>query len=65
MGTKTDEGKRRRSSDDPIAEGLRRLWQNVESEPVPDSFLDLLDQIDDARTGDNTVSRAPNEGSAQ
>ncbi len=34
---------------DPIAEGLRKLWENVEKEPVPDEFLDILDRIDAAR----------------
>lgn len=38
-----------RRSDDPISMGLRRLWADVESEAVPDDFLDLLDQIDSRR----------------
>lgn len=33
---------------DPIAEGLRRLYQGVESEPVPEDFLNLLRRIDAA-----------------
>lgn len=40
---------RPRATDDPVAAGLRRLWADLESEPVPDSFLDLLDRIDAAR----------------
>ena len=38
-----------RKAEDPIAMGLRRLWADVESEAVPDDFLDLLDQIDSRR----------------
>ena len=33
----------------PNAMGLRRLWADLESEAVPDDFLDLLDQIDSRR----------------
>lgn len=40
---------RRRLADDPVAAGLRRLWADVEAEPVPDSFLDLLDRFDSQR----------------
>lgn len=40
----------RRAADDPVAAGLRRLWSDVEAEPVPDEFLRLLDAIDEART---------------
>jgi hypothetical protein len=40
---------------DPIASGLRQLWADVEREPVPEEFLDMLDRIDSAidagRTG--------------
>lgn len=35
--------------EDPIVEGLRRLYDDVASEPVPDEFLSLLKKIDDAR----------------
>lgn len=41
----------RRPGDDPVALGLRKLWQEVELEPVPDEFMDLLDAIDVAKTG--------------
>lgn len=49
-----DEGRRsgrgrRANQPDPIAEGLRKIWENVEKEPVPDDFLDILDRIDVAR----------------
>ncbi|MFQ3595880.1 MAG: NepR family anti-sigma factor [Sphingomonadaceae bacterium] len=52
MSQKRDERKPGRAPDDPIAAGLRRLWQEVEAEPVPESFLDLLDRIDAARDAD-------------
>jgi hypothetical protein len=32
--------------DDPVIAGLRRLWNDVENEPVPDEFLALLEQIE-------------------
>jgi hypothetical protein len=35
---------------DPVSLGLRKLWQDVEKEPVPDEFLALLDAIDAAKT---------------
>ncbi|MFN7177308.1 MAG: NepR family anti-sigma factor [Thermaurantiacus sp.] len=38
----------RRAADDPVAAGLKRLWADVEAEPVPDDFLRLLDAIDEA-----------------
>jgi hypothetical protein len=37
-----------RKADDPVSLGLRKLWENVEKEPVPDSMLALLDAIDAA-----------------
>lgn len=37
---------RMRSKADPIGEALRRLHDEVAAEPVPQEFLDLLDQID-------------------
>ena len=33
-------------TDDPVSMGLRKLWKDVEKEPIPDEFLALLDQID-------------------
>ena len=46
-------GSRRRSpgrdGDDPVSLGLRKLWEDVEKEPVPPEFLALLDAIDNAR----------------
>lgn len=35
-----------RGKTDPIGEALRRLHDEVAAEPVPQEFLDLLDQID-------------------
>lgn|GEM_PF-4250056 len=35
--------------DDPIAIGLRKLLSDVAEEPVPDSFMALLDKISAAR----------------
>lgn len=50
---KTQAAPVRRSSryaHDPVSLGLRKLWQDVEKEPVPDEFLALLDAIDAAKT---------------
>lgn len=41
----------RRHANDPVSLGLRKLWEQVEREPVPDAFLALLDAIDIARSG--------------
>ena len=41
----------RRHANDPVSLGLRKLWEQVEKEPVPDAFLNLLDAIDTARNG--------------
>mgnify|MGYP001556568381 CR=1 FL=1 len=35
------------------ADGLKRLYDSVVEEPLPDSFRDLLDQLDDADGGEN------------
>ena len=37
---------------DPVTAGLKQLFAAVESEPIPDDFLRLLDEIDAARDGD-------------
>lgn len=39
-----------RKAEDPVSLGLRKLWEHVEKEPVPDSMLALLDAIDAARS---------------
>jgi hypothetical protein len=41
----------RREDADPIADGLKRLWSEVEAEEVPEEFIELLDRIDRARDG--------------
>lgn len=43
---------------DPVSLGLRKLWQDVEKEPIPDEFLALLDAIDSAKapTSDDSTS---------
>tara|TARA_B100000678_G_C17766092_1_gene324869 strand:- start:172 stop:363 length:192 start_codon:yes stop_codon:yes gene_type:complete len=35
-----------KSQDPDWANGLRRLYDSVVEEPLPDSFQDLLDQLD-------------------
>jgi|JI8StandDraft_2_1071088.scaffolds.fasta_scaffold03598_2 hypothetical protein len=52
----------RQPSDDPVSLGLRKLWQHVETEPVPREFLDLLDAIDAARAQSRPVDRWEDEG---
>lgn len=39
-----------RYAHDPVSLGLRKLWHELENEPVPAEFLDLLDAIDASRT---------------
>ncbi len=52
----------RQPSDDPVSLGLRKLWQHVETEPVPREFLDLLDAIDAARAQGEPTERWEDEG---
>lgn len=40
---------KQRDGGDPIVDGLRRLYDDVASEAVPEEFLNLLKKIDDAR----------------
>jgi hypothetical protein len=44
---------------DLVSDALRQLWSNAESDPVPDDFLALLDQLDAARAnpGNPAASR--------
>lgn len=42
-----------RKVQDPVSLGLRKLWEHVEKEPVPDAMLALLDAIDAARGPEN------------
>jgi Anti-sigma factor NepR len=42
--------------DDPIVTGLKRLYDSVLEEPVPDEFMSLLLQIDQTLTMSSAVS---------
>lgn len=42
---------RKRQKDPEWALGLRRLYDSVVEEPLPDSFMDLLDQLDSRDDG--------------
>ena len=44
-----DQLNKQRDGGDPIVDGLRRLYDDVASEPVPDEFMNLLKKIDEAR----------------
>ena len=48
----------RGQADDPASAGLRKLWQDIEHEPVPAEFFDLLDAIDAARAEKGSGSDA-------
>ena len=51
MGPTLELGKRQacdRSSQPGWAEGLRKLYDSVVAEPLPDSFNDLLKKLDQA-----------------
>ena len=37
---------------DPVTAGLKQLFAALESEPIPEDFLRLLDEIEAAREGD-------------
>jgi Anti-sigma factor NepR len=49
--------------DDPIVLGLKRLYDSVLEEAVPDDFMDLLGQIDAelAQHKDDTAPKDPDE----
>lgn len=38
--------KARDERDDPVSTALKKLHESVIDEPLPDEFMDLLDQID-------------------
>lgn len=45
-------GRQSRKQKDPEwASGLRRLYDSVVEEPLPDSFMDLLNQLDSREDG--------------
>ena len=41
----------RRAHQKAITQGLRKFFDSVASEPVPDEFLDLLKKMDDGKGG--------------
>ncbi|WP_084418414.1 NepR family anti-sigma factor [Henriciella litoralis] len=43
-----DEGRSRKLRQKRIGDQLRRLYDDVTSEPVPDEFLSLLEQADNS-----------------
>lgn len=45
-------GKERKEDQPGWADGLRKLYDSVVDEPLPDSFKDLLSQLDDTGKGD-------------
>ena len=48
---------------DPIVAGLKRLYDSVLDEPIPDDFLSMLRQIDESAPSDSCSN--PKSGSAQ
>jgi hypothetical protein len=42
-----------RRGDDPITRNLRRVYEQVASEPVPPDLMKLLDQLGDRRNGED------------
>jgi len=50
---------------DPISSGLRKLWDDVALEPVPDDFLALLDKIQtDGNAADPKSDVDPEKGTS-
>ena len=49
---------------DLVSDALRQLWNNAESDPVPDDFLELLDRLDAARATDAPAPDAGDEPAA-
>ena len=41
----------RRAHQKAITQGLRKFFDSVASEPVPDEFLELLKKMDDSKQG--------------
>lgn len=46
-GRETKDIERKRTDSPDWANGLRRLYDSVVDEPLPDSFKDLLSKLDD------------------
>lgn len=42
-----------RRGDDPITRNLKRVYEQVASEPVPPDLMKLLDQLGDRRKGED------------
>ncbi len=51
-----------RERTDAVGAGLRQLWTELESEAVPDAFLDLLDAIDAERQKDDDKTAPDGSG---
>ncbi len=50
---KDDAARSKRAGQEPEwSEGLRKLYDSVVEEPLPDSFKDLLSKLDESQTGD-------------
>lgn len=47
-GTGMERGERQRQASPDWASGLRRLYDSVVEEPLPDAFSKLLDELDSA-----------------
>lgn len=51
-GRKSECSRAKRQREEPgWAKGLRKLYDSVVEEPLPDSFKDLLKKLDDGRNG--------------
>ncbi|MEM7687785.1 MAG: NepR family anti-sigma factor [Pseudomonadota bacterium] len=44
------------------ADGLRQLYDSVVDEPLPDTFKDLLEQLDDSGLDDHGCDAAGSDG---
>ncbi|HUB84410.1 MAG TPA: NepR family anti-sigma factor [Rhizomicrobium sp.] len=49
--TKPPKNTERRAHQKAITQGLRKFFDSVASEPVPDEFLELLKKMDDGKGG--------------
>ncbi len=47
------------------ADGLKQLYDSVVDEPLPDSFLELLDQFDEEEPGDDGTSQGGGSASQE
>jgi hypothetical protein len=51
-GTRTSKPQTHRAQQKAITQGLRRFFDSVASEPVPDEFMALLQKIDGKKDAD-------------